>query len=67
MAAQEELNLPGYPNHDFTVVVLPADRKNFGDLKGLDGESVRVTGKTEDYRDKPEIKLASPDQLVGRK
>ena len=56
-----------YPNHDFTAVVLPADRKNFGDLKGLDGKSVRVTGKIEDYRGKPEIKLTAPDQLVGPK
>jgi hypothetical protein len=48
-----------YPNHDFTAVVLPADQKNFGDLKGLDGKSVRVTGKIEDYRGKPEMTLTS--------
>ncbi len=56
-----------FPNHDFTAVVLPADRKNFGDLKGLNGKKVRVTGKIEDYRGKPEIKLTSPDQLVTAK
>ena len=53
-----------YPNHNFTALVLPDDRKKFGDLVGLNGKSVRVTGKIEDYRGKPEIQLASPDQLV---
>ena len=40
------------------------DRKKFGDLAGLRGKSVRVTGKIEDYRGKPEIKLTSLDQLA---
>ena len=53
-----------YPNHGFTAPVLPDDRKKFGDLVGLSGKSVRVTGKIEDYRGKPEIKFASADQLV---
>src|ERR1035437_4316291 len=52
-----------YQNHDFTAIVLPDGRKNFGDLVGLNGKTVRVTGKIEDYRGKPEIKLTSPDQL----
>ena len=49
------------------MVVLLADGENFGDLKGLNGKSVLVTGKIEDYRGKPEIKLTSPGQLVGPK
>ena len=53
-----------FPNHDFTAVVFANDRKKFGDLAGLRGKSVRVTGKIEDYRGKPEIKLTSLDQLA---
>jgi len=56
-----------YPSHDFTATVFPADRKNFGDLVSLDGKSVRVIGKVEDYRGKPEIKLTSAEQLVVSK
>jgi DNA/RNA endonuclease YhcR with UshA esterase domain len=56
-----------FPNHDFTAVVFAKDRTNFGDLLGLRGKSVRVSGKIEDYRGKPEIKLVSADQLVVAK
>jgi hypothetical protein len=53
-----------FPDHDFTALVLPKDRTKFGDLVGLRDKSIRVTGKIEDYRGKPEILLTSPDQLV---
>jgi DNA/RNA endonuclease YhcR with UshA esterase domain len=52
-----------YPDSPFTLVILPTATNQFGDIEGLDGKDVEVTGKIKKYNDKPEIVLDSTNQL----
>jgi DNA/RNA endonuclease YhcR with UshA esterase domain len=63
------LNFKGAEKSQFYAVVLQRNReaveKVHGEgLKSLAGRSVKVTGKLVDYRDRPEIVVSSPDQIV---
>jgi DNA/RNA endonuclease YhcR with UshA esterase domain len=53
-----------YPNEDFTIVIWPEDRANFGrpELTYL-GENICVTGDITAYRGKPEIIARNPSQI----
>jgi DNA/RNA endonuclease YhcR with UshA esterase domain len=51
-----------YPNQTFTAVSLHGEL-SAGDLQPFAQRTVRVSGKVEDYKGKPEIVLHSLDQL----
>ena len=55
-----------YPNQTFTGWI-PAGTSLASDasLQALQGKKVRITGRIELYRRKPEIKIMSKDQLVS--
>ena len=56
-----------YPDATFTAVIFPGDRAKFGTPeKGLAGKQVCVTGKIEMFRDKPQIVLSDPKQLMAK-
>ena len=52
-----------YPDAPFTVVIMAANTNGFGDLNALKGKSVAITGKIKSFKDKPEIVVASTNQL----
>ncbi len=52
-----------YPNQEFSAVVFRKNARAFGDLTGLGGKRVKVTGRIAIYRGRPEIILSSPSQL----
>ena len=52
-----------HPNEDFTAVVFSSKTNLFDDLKKLVGKTVEVSGKVEEYHDKPQIVLNSKQQL----
>ena len=47
----------------FTVVVFPHDLKNIGDVRGLAGKVVEITGEIKDYDERAQIVLENPKQL----
>jgi len=51
-----------YPNEQFSVVEFRADR-DYHELAKLEGETISVTGTIKDYRGKPEIVIASPEEI----
>ena len=51
-----------YPNQTFTAVSLHGEL-SAGDLQPFAQHTVRVSGKVEDYKGKPEIVLHSLDQI----
>lgn len=54
-----------YPSQTFTAVVFASDAASVGDLSGLRGKTVDVTGTIRLYRGKPEIVVKSRDQIVA--
>lgn len=55
-----------FPNHAFTVVIFGKDRAKFGDTppeKLFEGRRVRVRGKIEEYRGKPQIVVEDPAHI----
>jgi DNA/RNA endonuclease YhcR with UshA esterase domain len=63
------INFKGAEKSQFYVVVMQRNRepveKVYGEgLKSLAGKSVKITGKLVEYRDKPEIIVSSPEQIV---
>jgi hypothetical protein len=54
-----------YPNQTFTGWI-PKDSKLAGGstLAGMEGKKIKITGRIELYRGKPEIKITSEDQLA---
>lgn len=52
-----------FPKHTFTAVIFPKDAENFEDLNIFRNKNVRVKGKPELYRGKPQIILNSPEQI----
>jgi hypothetical protein len=52
-----------YPSESFTAVIFASDRQRFGNLEGLVGRMVQITGRIERYRGRTEIVLRSPDQM----
>jgi hypothetical protein len=51
-----------YPDQLLTVV-LKGDAKDF--YKGLDGQTISVTGKVVSYKDKPEIVVTDPKMIIS--
>ena len=61
------LNFGGrYPNHDFTAVIFRAAESSFPDAQKWLGATLRVTGRVQLYRGKPEIILNDPKQVDVR-
>ncbi len=54
-----------YRQCPFTVVVFPKDLPNVGDVKLLEGKTIEITGKIEEYRGRAEIILKDKKQLKG--
>ncbi|MBN1633476.1 MAG: hypothetical protein JW917_04850 [Ignavibacteria bacterium] len=52
-----------FPKHTFTAVIFPKDAENFDDLNMFKNKNVRVKGKIELYKGKPQIIVNSPDQI----
>jgi DNA/RNA endonuclease YhcR with UshA esterase domain len=52
-----------YPKQAFTAVIFSSVRERFPGVERWQGKKVRVTGRVELYKDRPEIKLNSPSQL----
>ncbi len=58
------LNFGGtYPKQTFSGIVRVSDVEKVGDTKKYEGKVVTITGKVESYNDKPQIAIASADQL----
>ncbi len=58
------INMGGsYPNNLFTGVILKDDAAKVGDVSGLTGKTVDITGTIKEYKGKPEIVVKSPDQI----
>jgi len=47
----------------FTVVVFPADTRNVGDIRQLEGRPIEITGMLTDYQGRVEIVLRRTQQL----
>lgn len=54
-----------YPNQTFTAVIFQATSSRFPNAQQWEGKRVRVTGKVQLYRGKPEIVLSESSQLVA--
>ncbi|MGH7083677.1 MAG: hypothetical protein ACREFN_01620 [Acetobacteraceae bacterium] len=52
-----------YPIESFTAVIFGSARAGFGQLGGLRGQQVCVTGSIDLYRGRPEMILRQPGQL----
>lgn len=52
-----------FPKSPFTAVIFSRSTNQFGDLKSLQGKSVEITGRIEEYKEKPQIVLNSTNQL----
>lgn len=52
-----------YPNETFTGVIFRSNAGAFGDVSGLQGSTVDLTGTITNYRGRPEIILRSRDQI----
>jgi DNA/RNA endonuclease YhcR with UshA esterase domain len=54
-----------YPNQTFTGWIPPASPVNKSSmLSGIEGKHVKITGRIEMYKDKPEIRINAVSQLV---
>ena len=61
------LNLGGdFPDHLLTAVIKAEDRSKFKGKpeEDLVGKKVRINGKIEDYKGKPQVILTDPAQLI---
>lgn len=52
-----------FPKNTFTAVIFPKDAENFENLNIFRNKNVRVKGKIEMYRGKPQIIVSSPEQI----
>jgi len=55
-----------YPNNLFAAVIFSDDAARVGDVSGLTGKTVDVSGTVKLYRGKPEIIVRSRDQLKAK-
>jgi DNA/RNA endonuclease YhcR with UshA esterase domain len=53
-----------YPNHVFTAVIFSKNLQSFPEARSWEGKVLRVRGKVQLYREKPEIILTAPDQVT---
>jgi len=54
-----------YPSQTFTAVIFAGDTVAVGDLSGLRGKTVDITGTIRLYRGKPEIIVKSRSQIAA--
>ena len=52
-----------YPNNLFAGVIFKEDAVRVGDVSGLTGKKVDITGTIKMYKGKPEILVKSADQI----
>ena len=52
-----------HPETPFTGVIFARATNQFGNLKDLEGKAVEITGKVDDFHDKPQIVINSTNQL----
>lgn len=52
-----------HPDSPFTCVIFSRATNQFGNIKALEGKSIEVTGKIDDFHDKPQIVLNTTNQL----
>jgi hypothetical protein len=57
------VNFGGYPNHVFTAVIFSKNLPSFSDARSWEGKTIRVRGKVQVYRGKPEIVLERREQV----
>lgn len=58
------INMGGtYPDNTFAGVIFASDMETVGDVSELDGKTVDINGEVRLYRGKPEIVIASRDQI----
>ena len=55
-----------YPNNTFTGVIFKSDMAAVGDVSGLAGKTVDITGTVRNYRGQPEIVITSRYQIAER-
>jgi len=55
-----------YPNEAFTAVLFARSMSSVGDVSGLAGKTVDVTGTVQMYDGKPEIVVSSRGQIRAR-
>jgi exonuclease VII large subunit len=55
-----------YPNQQFSGVVFVDDANIVGNVHGLEGKTVDLTGRIRMYRGKPEIVIHSAGQISAR-
>ncbi len=62
------LVIPIYPNQKFTAWIPSSSAAaNQATLSNLEGETIRVTGKLDLYKGKPETRVMSQDQIQSEK
>jgi len=54
-----------YRGCEFTVVVFPKDRDKVGDVKKLEGQTIHIHGKIQEYQGQAETILSDVEQLKG--
>lgn len=54
-----------YPDQSLTVLIPAEDARRFADPQSFRNRMVRVTGRLDRYRGKPEIVVRTPTQLVN--
>ena len=52
-----------FPQTPLAVVIFARNTNAFGDLSALKGRQVEITGKIEEYKERPQIVLVSTNQL----
>jgi DNA/RNA endonuclease YhcR with UshA esterase domain len=55
-----------YPNHIFTAVIFKSESTAVGNISGLEGRNISVTGVIKLYKGKPEIVVKSKGQITMR-
>jgi DNA/RNA endonuclease YhcR with UshA esterase domain len=52
-----------YPNESFTAVIFESNMAAVGDVSGLTGKTVDVTGVIKEYQGRPEVIVTSRSQI----
>jgi DNA/RNA endonuclease YhcR with UshA esterase domain len=55
-----------YPNQTFTAVIFERSAAVVGDVSGLTGKTVDITGTIQMYEGKPEVIITSRDQIRAK-
>ena len=61
------LNLDGkYPNHAFTVFIPGKSADKFGNYKDYEGDTITVSGKIDEHKNKPQIIVTDPSDITKK-